>query len=296
MDDKEEPANHRRGLDAKCLAALPKVAELRKIFEPKRKDFLEMKRKERIARRLEGIENDPQPILLQSCTGLVTHRLLEEDTPRYMRATDPASPHTGRSNEEEDTPGSSLEKQTPKYCTETSGIPSSGSMDTHSLESKAERIARYKAERRRQLAEKYGLTLDPETDSEYLSRYAKSRKDPDVAERRGKSDKQEEQSKDASSRHSRTESGPRTSLVVSQDGAPLGSNMSDQELLLNVENQRRVQEPTLQDGSSAFFSERSTSFSEVPRSPKHIPSSPLQQPASPSLPSDSPLSTEARAR
>lgn len=52
-------------------------------------------RKERIARRLEGIENDPQPILLQSCTGLVTHRLLEEDTPRYMRATDPASPHTG---------------------------------------------------------------------------------------------------------------------------------------------------------------------------------------------------------
>lgn len=296
MDDKEEPANHRRGLDAKCLAALPKVAELRKIFEPKRKDFLEMKRKERIARRLEGIENDPQPILLQSCTGLVTHRLLEEDTPRYMRATDPASPHTGRSNEEEDTPGSSLEKQTPKYCTETSGTPSSGSMDTHSLESKAERIARYKAERRRQLAEKYGLTLDPETDSEYLSRYAKSRKDPDVAERRGKSDKQEEQSKDASSRHSRTESGPRTSLVVSQDGAPLGSNMSDQELLLNVENQRRVQEPTLEDGSSAFFSERSTSFSEVPRSPKHIPSSPLQQPASPSLPGDSPLSTEARAR
>lgn len=296
MDDKEEPANHRRGLDAKCLAALPKVAELRKIFEPTRKDFLEMKRKERIARRLEGIENDPQPILLQSCTGLVTHRLLEEDTPRYMRATDPASPHTGRSNEEEDTPGSSLEKQTPKYCTETSGIPSSGSMDTHSLESKAERIARYKAERRRQLAEKYGLTLDPETDSEYLSRYAKSRKDPDVAERRGKSDKQEEQSKDASPRHSRTESGPRTSLVVSQDGAPLGSNMSDQELLLNVENQRRVQEPTLEDGSSAFFSERSTSFSEVPRSPKHIPSSPLQQPASPSLPGDSPLSTEARAR
>ena len=52
-------------------------------------------RKERIARRLEGIETDTQPILLQSCTGLVTHRLLEEDTPRYMRATDPASPHTG---------------------------------------------------------------------------------------------------------------------------------------------------------------------------------------------------------
>lgn len=277
---------------------LPKVAELRKIFEPKRKDFLEMKRKERIARRLEGIENDSQPILLQSCTGLVTHRLLEEDTPRYMRATDPASPHIGRSKEEEDTPGSSLEKQTPsKYCIETSGIHSSGSMDTHSLESKAERIARYKAERRRQLAEKYGLTLDPEADSEYLSRYAKSRKDPDVTERRGKSDKQEEQSKDANSRHSRTESGPRTSLVASQDCTPLGSNMSDQEQLLNVENQRRVQDPPLgEDGSSAFFSERSISFPEVPRSPKQIPSSPLQQPASPNHPGDSPLPTEARAR
>ena len=52
-------------------------------------------RKERIARRLEGIETDTQPILLQSCTGLVTHGLLEEDTPRYMRASDPASPHIG---------------------------------------------------------------------------------------------------------------------------------------------------------------------------------------------------------
>ncbi|XP_057643261.1 supervillin isoform X4 [Chionomys nivalis] len=257
-----------------------------------------MKRKERIARRLEGIENDPQPILLQSCTGLVTHRLLEEDTPRYMRATDPASPHTGRSNEEEDTPGSSLEKQTPsKYCTETSGIHISGSMDVHSLESKAERIARYKAERRRQLAEKYGLTLDPEADSEYLSRYAKSRKDTDAGERRGKGDKQEEPSKGTSSLHSRAELGPRTSLVESQDCAPLGSNMSDQEQLLNLENQRRGREPSLaEDGSPAFFSERGTSFPEVPRSPKQMSSLPLQQPASPSHPSDPPLPTEARAR
>ncbi|XP_038190714.1 supervillin isoform X2 [Arvicola amphibius] len=257
-----------------------------------------MKRKERIARRLEGIENDPQPILLQSCTGLVTHRLLEEDTPRYMRATDPASPHTGRSNEEEDTPGSSLEKQTPsKYCTETSGIHISGSMDVHSMESKAERIARYKAERRRQLAEKYGLTLDPEADSEYSSRYAKSRKDTDAGERRGKGDKQEEPSKGTSSLHSRAELGPRTSLVESQDCAPLGSNMSDQELLLNLENQRRGREPSLaEDGSPAFFSERGTSFPEVPRSPKQMSSSPLQQPASPSHPGDPPLPMEARAR
>uniref|UniRef100_A0A8C4PLF5 Supervillin n=1 Tax=Equus asinus asinus TaxID=83772 RepID=A0A8C4PLF5_EQUAS len=148
-------------------------------------------RKERIARRLEGIEADTQPILLQSCTGLVTHRLLEEDTPRYMRATDPASPHTGRSNEEEETSDSSVEKPIrSKPYPETSGVHgdssySSGVMDTQSLESKAERIARYKAERRRQLAEKYGLSLDSEADSESTSRYTRSRKDPDAVDKRG---------------------------------------------------------------------------------------------------------------
>nr|XP_028681961.1 supervillin isoform X8 [Macaca mulatta] len=260
-----------------------------------------MKRKERIARRLEGIENDTQPILLQSCTGLVTHRLLEEDTPRYMRASDPASPHIGRSNEEEETSDSSLEKQTrSKYCTETSGVHGdspygSGTMDTHSLESKAERIARYKAERRRQLAEKYGLTLDPEADSEYLSRYTKSRKEPDAVEKRGgKSDKQEESSRDASSPY------PKDYALRGGDGA------SDTEVLLNVENQRRGQElsatrqahdlsPAAESSSTFSLSGRDSSFTEVPRSPKHMHSSSLQQAASrsPSF-GDPQLSPEAR--
>uniref|UniRef100_A0A1D5RBR1 Supervillin n=1 Tax=Macaca mulatta TaxID=9544 RepID=A0A1D5RBR1_MACMU len=301
LEDKEQLANHKRGTDAKLLVALPKVAELRQIFEPKKKEFLEMKRKERIARRLEGIENDTQPILLQSCTGLVTHRLLEEDTPRYMRASDPASPHIGRSNEEEETSDSSLEKQTrSKYCTETSGVHGdspygSGTMDTHSLESKAERIARYKAERRRQLAEKYGLTLDPEADSEYLSRYTKSRKEPDAVEKRGgKSDKQEESSRDASSPY------PKDYALRGGDGA------SDTEVLLNVENQRRGQElsatrqahdlsPAAESSSTFSLSGRDSSFTEVPRSPKHMHSSSLQQAASrsPSF-GDPQLSPEAR--
>uniref|UniRef100_G3RXA0 Supervillin n=1 Tax=Gorilla gorilla gorilla TaxID=9595 RepID=G3RXA0_GORGO len=259
-----------------------------------------MKRKERIARRLEGIENDTQPILLQSCTGLVTHRLLEEDTPRYMRASDPASPHIGRSNEEEETSDSSLEKQTrSKYCTETSGVHGdspygSGTMDTHSLESKAERIARYKAERRRQLAEKYGLTLDPEADSEYLSRYTKSRKEPDAVEKRGgKSDKQEESSRDASSLYPGTETmGLRTCAGESKDYALHGGDgASDPEVLLNIENQRRGQElsatrqahdlsPAAESSSTFSFSGRDSSFTEVPRSPKHAHSSSLQQAAS----------------
>lgn len=259
-----------------------------------------MKRKERIARRLEGIENDTQPLLLQSCTGLVTHRLLEEDTPRYMRASDPASPHTGRSNEEEDTSDSSVEKQTrSKYCPESSGVHgepsySTGTMDTHGLESKAERIARYKAERRRQLAEKYGLTLDPEGDSEYLSRYSKSRKDQDAPERRGgRSEKQEELVQELSSAYSRT------CAVDPKDHAPRGS---DKELLLNVENQRRGQEPPAVEGSSSLslsFSGRDSSFAEAPRSPKQTQSSSLsvQRPVSPSLSGgDAPLPPDTRSR
>ncbi|KAM6153170.1 supervillin isoform 2-T2 [Erethizon dorsatum] len=261
-----------------------------------------MHRKERIARRLEGIENDSQPVLLQSCTGLVTHRLLEEDTPRYMRASDPASPHTGRSNEEEETSGSSLEKQTrSKYCTETSGIhgdPSCrpGIMDPHSQESKAERIARYKAERRRQLAEKYGITLDPEEDSEYLSRYTKSRRDPDAVEKQGgKADQQEEFSKDLSSAYSRPEAmGLRTCVVEPEHYALLHrSDLSDKETPLEVENQRQRQElsatrqahdptPTAESSSSFSFPGRCSSFTEVPRSPKQTYSPSLQQSTSPS--------------
>nr|XP_045004889.1 supervillin isoform X2 [Jaculus jaculus] len=332
LDGKEESANHKRRLDAKLLAALPRaaahptlagvkaaihcatrlfsgasvvtVAELRQIFEPKRKEFLEMKRKERIARRLEGIENDAQPILLQSCAGLVTHRLLEEDTPRYMRATDPASPHIGRSNEEEDTPDSSLEKQArSKYSSETSAVHSSGSMDSQGLESKAERIARYKAERRRQLAEKYGLTLDAEADSEYSSRYTKSKKDPDATERRGgKSQEPEESSKDPGSLYSRAETpGLRTCTAGAKDPLLQGSDISDQELLLNVENQRRGHELradllTVADSSPALFPGKSTSFPEVPKSPKQMPTSSLQQPPSPSHSSGDLPPVEARSR
>ncbi|XP_008586785.1 PREDICTED: supervillin isoform X2 [Galeopterus variegatus] len=184
-------------------------------------------------------------------------------------------------------------------------------MDTHSLESKAERIARYKAERRRQLAEKYGLTLDPEADSEYLSRYTKSRKDPDAVEKRGgKSDREEESSQDSTSPYSRTETmGLRTCTDESKDHALHGSeSISDKEMLLNVENQRRGQElsatgqahdlPLTAESSSTFsFSGRDSSFTDVPRSPKQRHSSSLQQPASPSHSiGDTPLPSETRSR
>lgn len=303
LEDKEQLANHNRGIDPQLLSALPKVAELRKIFEPKKEKLSEMKRKERIARRLEGIETDTQPILLQSCAGLVTHRLLEEDTPRYMRATDPASPHIGRSNEEEETSDSSSEKPTrSKPCSETSGIRAdppygSSTMNTQSLESKAERIARYKAERRRQLAEKYGLTLEPEADSDSPSRFAKSRRDPEAAEKRGgKGDRPAESSKDQGSAYSRTEvPGLRPGVAESRDYAVHQSDsVSNTEMLLNVENQRRGPEPARESSSSFLFS------SEVPRSPKQMHSVSVPSPGPPASPShstgDLSLPTEARAR
>ncbi|XP_064335525.1 supervillin isoform X10 [Camelus dromedarius] len=279
-----------------------------------------MKRKERIARRLEGIETDTQPILLQSCTGLVTHRLLEEDTPRYTRATDPASPRIGRSNEEEETSDSSLEKQTrSKHALDPPGVHGdapcgSGIMDTQSLESKAERIARYKAERRRQLAEKYGLTLDPEVDAKPPSRYTKARKDPEAIEKRGgKSDRSAESSKDLGSSYSRTEiPGLRTGVAESKDYAlHRGDGVSDTEVLLNVENQRRGQEPSAagpardllppgESSSSFSFPGRDSALSEVPRSPKQMHSVPIPSPGQPASPSpstgDLPLPAEARPR
>ncbi|XP_067561165.1 supervillin isoform X3 [Pseudorca crassidens] len=278
-----------------------------------------MKRKERIARRLEGIETDTQPILLQSCAGLVSHHLLEEDLPRCTRATDPASPHIGQSNEEEETLDSSLEKQTrSKHCTESSGIHGdspygSSIMDTQSLESKAERIARYKAERRRQLAEKYGLTLDPEGDAESPSRYSKSRKDPETAEKRGgRSDRSAEPSRDSGASYSRAEvPGLGSCMAGSKDHAlHRRDGLSDTEVLLNVENQRRGQEPSATgpardlppagEGSASFpFSGRDCALGEMPRSPKpthSLPGPPPGQPASPSHSTgDLPLPAEARA-
>ncbi|XP_056656897.1 supervillin isoform X10 [Monodelphis domestica] len=305
LEENKQPVNNRRDIDANFITVLPKVADLRKLFEPKKNEALEMKRKERIARRLEGIENDSQPILLQSCTGLVTHRLLEEDTPRYTRATDPYSPHIGRSNEEEETSDSSVEKQPrSRYCIETTVLNTESSyspvtMDTQGLDSKAERIARYKAERRRQLAEKYGLTLDSDADSEYLSRYTKTRKDHDIEKRGSKIEKQEEDNKDLTY-HSKIDTAePRSTILESKDYAFQGNDgVLDKEALLNMENHRRVQElsaigqirdlpPAANSSPSFSFSGRDSSFSDVPRSPKQTRRISLSSPKQPASPSHS---------
>ncbi|XP_016151805.1 PREDICTED: supervillin isoform X10 [Ficedula albicollis] len=314
FEDKEELANSTKDIDANLLAVLPKVSELRKLFEPNNRDFLEMKRKERIARRLEGIENDTQPMLLQNCPGSVTHRLLEEDTPRYMRATDPYSPHLGRSNEEEETSDSSVEKQprSSRYRSETTGgntepLYSTANMDVQELESKAERIARYKAERRRQLAEKYGLSLDSDLDSDYSSRYTRARKDPDSVERKGvKSERQDGENKDCGTLYlSRTET--RASKSVISDSREYSSH-EDKNDLSNEKSVRKADDSAIRQASdpsatldssvSLSLSGRDSScYNEVP-TPKQSPRESLPSPkraASPThLQNDQPLHSNSR--
>ncbi|XP_048806394.1 supervillin isoform X11 [Lagopus muta] len=323
FEDKEELANSTKDIDANLLAVLPKVSELRKLFEPNNQDFLEMKRKERIARRLEGIENDTQPMLLQNCPGSVTHRLLEEDTPRYMRATDPYSHHLGRSNEEEETSDSSVEKQprSSRYRTETTGgntesLYSTGNMDTHELESKAERIARYKAERRRQLAEKYGLSLDSDLDSDYSSRYSRARKDPDSVDRKGlRSERHDDENKDSGSLYlSRTEVKESKSVISEsreysrreKDGIPAKEELSNEKSDKRADDEsaiRQASDPsaTLDSSVSLTLSGReSSSCNEVPISPKQTPRESLSSPkraASPiHLQNDQPLHSNIRQR
>ncbi|XP_036374573.1 supervillin-like [Megalops cyprinoides] len=190
FEDKDESAGSTKDIDANLLAVLPKVSELKKRFEGVVSSDLEMNRKERIARRLEGIETDTQPVLLPSCAGLVTNRLLEEDTPRYTRASDPCDPcivvrrYSREELEAPDVPSPERQSRArsraepqPAHADSTLGPapPSSAGLD-----SKAERIARYKAERRRQLAERYGLSLDQEPEVDFTPRYTRLRKESDT--------------------------------------------------------------------------------------------------------------------
>ncbi|XP_056247536.1 supervillin-like isoform X10 [Seriola aureovittata] len=190
--------------DAKLLAALPKVSELKKYFEGSVTKDLGMNRKERIARRLEGIESDVPPALVPG--GLVANRMLEEDPPRYTRASDPCEPCVMvRRYSREDLEAPQKQVSSPDRSPQLKGgvgssrpdpvlvyvdpvtlsnpsTPSSGPPDPTSLSSKAERIARYKAERRRQLSERYGILLDQEADIDYTPRY-RSRRDPETSGR-----------------------------------------------------------------------------------------------------------------
>uniref|UniRef100_A0A8C1KHR9 Supervillin-like n=1 Tax=Cyprinus carpio TaxID=7962 RepID=A0A8C1KHR9_CYPCA len=181
-----------------------------------------MNRKERIARRLEGIDSDVLQNL-PGCGGLVTNRLLEEDTPRYTRAADTCDPctvsvqHYGK-NDPNCPNLHSAEVQSRTHTVLPDSVYRTGSGQVAELDSKAERIARYKAERRRQLAERYGISLDQETETDYTAHYSRTSREPDGSDHQHRS------------------------KVEGGDGVDHNASISERERMMNLENQRRAQE------------------------------------------------------
>uniref|UniRef100_A0A8C7IJS3 Supervillin n=1 Tax=Oncorhynchus kisutch TaxID=8019 RepID=A0A8C7IJS3_ONCKI len=116
------------------------------------------------------------PALTPSCAGLVVNRILEEDLPRYTRASDPCEPIIRSRASPEDQPGPAAQPHTEPVLSLPGG-------PGDPVSSKAERIARYKAERRRQLSERYGVVLDQEINMDYSPRYSRSRRESDVSDR-----------------------------------------------------------------------------------------------------------------
>ncbi|XP_048378039.1 supervillin a isoform X2 [Stegostoma tigrinum] len=287
FEDKEI-AKKTKEIDTNLLAVLPKVSELRKLFEAGQKSTVEMNRKERIARRLEGIGGDSQPVLLQNCRELVTHRLLEEDTPRYTRASDPCSPPlVRRSHKEslehhlvEDSPS---ERQSRPRCRGEvkqmdAESPYSASMDTEALDAKAERIAKYKAERRRQLAEKYGIALDSELDGRVATKYSRGRKEGDLTEKvpsQAEKDCSCELIKLHGSRDSTLSELQTLSPGSHQESfSPKGNDFTERETFLNEENHKNVLETSAKGRTldQAYVHETSanlkdSTLSDVPGSP-----------------------------
>ncbi|KAI4902371.1 hypothetical protein NFI96_025871, partial [Prochilodus magdalenae] len=247
FEDKDEVAQTNKAVDVNPLGSLPKVSELRKRFESistSQSDCWDMNRKERIARRLEGIDSDVQ--LSLPSAGLVTHRLLEEDTPRYTRAADSCDPctipvqHFGR-----DEPGVS-DFHGSEYVSRSRAHAdpayNPSTLDTAEQESKAERIARYKAERRRQLSERYRILLDEEADADYSSLYSRIRREPEGSDRqhRLQLEEVEEVEHNAYTSHSRAE---QPIAQVDQDNSrEQAGSLSEHERRMNLENQRRAQD------------------------------------------------------
>lgn len=299
-EEKDDPAKSAKDIDVSLLANLPKVSELRKLFEgiTTSTSDLEMNRKERIARRLEGIEGEVHPSLLPT---LVANRLLEEDTPRYTRASDPCAVTVQRYGMEgfENPEMMAPERQSRARCRpepqsfiHTEPVHISGpTKGVPELESKAERIARYKAERRRQLAERYGISLDQEPDLDHHSRYPRSHKESDCSERRNRGELVGEEGRDItlSAYTSTLATSPRAGRSAPPHGYPdpgcdIGHTrvelFSERERLMNLENQRRAAPPEPPSSSSYMDVTSSSSSAKVPAKDYTVtgipPSSPKQ--------------------
>ncbi|XP_061614011.1 supervillin a isoform X8 [Phyllopteryx taeniolatus] len=260
FDEKGDPVKVTKDIDVSLLANFNKVSELRKRFEgiATSTSHWEMNRKERINRRLEGIEGEVHPSLLPN---LVANRLLEEDTPRYTRASDPLQRYGMEGLENLDMQPVVPERQSrtqcrsdPKASNHTDHVYSSSSSTKGApeLESKAERIARYKAERRRQLAERYGISLDQEPDIDCSSVYTRTLKEPEGSARHNKAEFVADEESDITMNSYTSIGSPRRGQSVPRHGHPeTGYEMSrgrvdsfsERERLMNLENQRRAAAP-----------------------------------------------------
>lgn len=144
------------------------------------------------------------------------------------------------------------------------------------LESKAERIARYKAERRRQLAERYGISLDHEPDVDNPSHYTRTQKESEGSARRNRGESVGEEGRDITmlgSYNSTSATSPRAGLTVPQHGHPdpgyeMGrtrvDSFSERERLMNLENQRRAAPPEPPSSSSYMDVTSLSSTARVP--------------------------------
>ncbi|XP_029002852.1 supervillin a isoform X5 [Betta splendens] len=292
--EKDSSANSTKDIDVGLLSGLPKVSELRKRFEGitlSSSDW-EMNRKERVARRLEGIDSEVHPSLLPN---LVANRLLEEDKPRYTRASDPCEPFAvqryGDGFEGPAMQGTAPERPSrvscrpdPPLSIHTQPVGSSGSNTrVQELESKAERIARYKAERRRQLAERYGISLDQE-----LYRPAPHTRTSKESEGSKSQNKEEMQREDLTSYTSSSATSPKPGRTAPQHSHPsLGyevsqtatDSLSQRERLMNLENQRRAAHPE----PSSLSSYMDVTFSSTAKGPTKDSSVTGMPPSSPKM-------------
>ncbi|XP_062900393.1 supervillin a isoform X8 [Mobula hypostoma] len=273
-------AKKTKNIDTNLFAVLPKVSELRKLFEAGQKSSVEMNRKERIARRLEGIGSETQPVLLQNCPGLVTHRLLEEDTPRYTRASDACSPPLGRRSDKEGsdhlTEDLYSERQSRPRCRgEVRHMnvesPCIAGVNLEALDAKAERIAKYKAERRRQLAEKYGIALDPENDGSIASKYSRPRKEIDLTEQVPSPTEKVYSSGLTKLQSSRDqivdEAGSLSAGVPTEKFSSDGNSFKERETLLNEENQKKALEISAKGKNLEPSNSKDSTVTDVPDSP-----------------------------
>uniref|UniRef100_A0A8C2DJ53 Supervillin a n=1 Tax=Cyprinus carpio TaxID=7962 RepID=A0A8C2DJ53_CYPCA len=247
FEEKDEGTN--KELHVSLLGNTPKVSELRKRFESiSSSQSWDMNRKERIARRLEGIDSDVLQNL-PGCDGLVTNRMLEEDTPRYTRAADTCDPctvslqHYGK-NDPNFPNLHSAEVQSRTHTVQPETVFSTGSTHVAELDSKAERIARYKAERRRQLAERYGISLDQELETDYTARFSKTSREPDGSDRQHRS---KVEGGDGVEHNDYTPSHhvDRASSHIHSDPEYIRDRteyISERERMMNLENQKRAKE------------------------------------------------------